>query len=91
VANSLLLAERLPEARLLVAEGEGHLLLLDPQSSVLPAIRDFLLSDEHDASAAWRDGVEVDRAMVDEAVSSTRAADHHPIALLSAGVRALSR
>ena len=68
LANALLLANRLPAGRLLVAPGEGHLLLLDPQSSALPAIRDFLFSEELEASAAWREAVEVTRPMVDAAV-----------------------
>ena len=42
LANALLLAHRLPDARLLVAPGEGHLLLLDPDSRALPAIHAFV-------------------------------------------------
>jgi poly(3-hydroxyoctanoate) depolymerase len=82
LANALLLAQRLPCARLLVAPGEGHLLLLDPDSRALPAIRDFVCHDAID----WGDAVEVSRA---EADAELRAADgQHPLALMSAGVRA---
>ena len=76
VANSSLLAAKLPNARLLVVPGEGHLLLLDPESRALPAIRAFV------ADGAWGDAVEVARAEV-------RAPVTHPIAAMSAGVRAL--
>ena len=84
LANALLLAERLPAARLLVAPGEGHLLLLDPQSRALPAIHAFLTGAEPDYGAA----VEVGRGELDAAVRSVPSADRHPLALLSAGVRA---
>ena len=76
VANSRLLAAKLPHARLLVLPGEGHLMLLDPDSGALPAIRAFL------ADGAWGEAVEVDRAEIREPVT-------HPIAAFSAGVRAL--
>jgi hypothetical protein len=85
LANALLLANRLPAGRLLVAPGEGHLLLLDPQSSALPAIRDFLFSEELEASAAWREAVEVTRPMVDAALP---AGMPNPVSLMSAGIRA---
>jgi poly(3-hydroxyoctanoate) depolymerase len=41
-ANGALLSEWISESRLLVAPGEGHLLLMDPQSAVLEPIRQFL-------------------------------------------------
>ena len=85
LANALLLANRLPAGRLLVAPGEGHLLLLDPQSSALPAIRDFLFSEELEASAAWREAVEVTPPMLDAALP---AGTLNPVSLMSAGIRA---
>jgi pimeloyl-ACP methyl ester carboxylesterase len=83
LANALLLAQRLPDARLLVAPGEGHLLLLDPQSRALPAIRDFVCGEE----VEWGEAVEVSRETLD---AELRAASdgQHPLALMSAGVRA---
>jgi poly(3-hydroxyoctanoate) depolymerase len=66
--NSLLLAERIPRARLLLARGEGHLLLLDPDSSAHPLIRDFLLRAEPARSDAFARTVTVDRRMVDAAL-----------------------
>jgi poly(3-hydroxyoctanoate) depolymerase len=83
LANALLLAHKLPEARVLVAPGEGHLLLLDPDSRALPAIRDFVCHDEPE----WGEAVEVTKSMLD---AELRAATdfQHPLALMSAGVRA---
>ncbi len=76
VANSRLLAAKLSHARLLVLPGEGHLMLLDPDSGALPAIRAFLADGE------WGGAEAVDRADIREPVT-------HPIAAFSAGVRAL--
>jgi pimeloyl-ACP methyl ester carboxylesterase len=76
VANSRLLAGRLPDARLLVLPGEGHLMLLDPDSPALPAIRAFLATGDRAGA------VEVGRRDVSASVD-------HPVAALSAGVRAL--
>ncbi|HYH89452.1 MAG TPA: alpha/beta hydrolase, partial [Solirubrobacteraceae bacterium] len=91
LANALLLAERLPAGRLLVAPGEGHLLLLDPQSSALPAIRDFLVSEELADSATWREAVAVTRPMLDAALPAVPAGLPNPVSLMSAGIRAFFR
>jgi hypothetical protein len=80
LANALLLAHKLPDARLLVAPGEGHLLLLDPDSRALPAIHDFVCDGDRG------DAVEVSREMLDAELRATDEA--HPLALMSAGVRA---
>jgi pimeloyl-ACP methyl ester carboxylesterase len=80
LANALLLAHRLPDARLLVAPGEGHLLLLDPDSRALPAIHDFVCDGERG------DAVEVTKPMLDAELRAT--GEPHPLALMSAGVRA---
>jgi pimeloyl-ACP methyl ester carboxylesterase len=83
LANALLLAQRLPHARLFVAPGEGHLLLLDPQSRALPAIRDFVRGDEPE----WGEAVGVSREMLDAGLRAA-SGEAHPLALMSAGVRA---
>jgi pimeloyl-ACP methyl ester carboxylesterase len=62
--NSLLLAERIPRARMLLAPGEGHLLLLDADSAAPPVIRDFLAAERLEGSPAYAQTVAVDRAMV---------------------------
>lgn len=81
LANSVLLAHAIGKARLLVAPGEGHLLLVDPDSAALPAIHGFLTSDPPD----WGDAVEVTRGMVDAALGAEP--PRHPYALMSAFVR----
>jgi pimeloyl-ACP methyl ester carboxylesterase len=79
--NSLLLAHRLPRARLLVAPGEGHLLLFDPKSRALPAIRGFVRDGD------WGAAEPVVREALDAGLRVNPA--QHPLAAVSAGVRAL--
>jgi poly(3-hydroxyoctanoate) depolymerase len=59
-ANSLLLARHLPDARCHVLAGEGHLMLLDPESSAHSLLVDFFSSPALDRSAAWTNGVVID-------------------------------
>ncbi len=54
-ANGPLLAGRIADARLLVAPGEGHLLLMDPDSVVLEPIRQFLGARNLLSAPVWRD------------------------------------
>jgi poly(3-hydroxyoctanoate) depolymerase len=53
-ANSLILTERIPGARLRVLSGEGHFLLLDERSAALETIADFLHGPDHTTTPAWR-------------------------------------
>jgi poly(3-hydroxyoctanoate) depolymerase len=46
VRNARLLAARLPDARLHVVDGGGHLFLLDEPENVVGPIRNFLDQDE---------------------------------------------
>jgi pimeloyl-ACP methyl ester carboxylesterase len=59
-ANALLLARHLPCARCHVLPGEGHMMLLDPDSSVHSLLVDFFSSPALNDSAAWTDGLVVD-------------------------------
>jgi poly(3-hydroxyoctanoate) depolymerase len=59
-ANALLLTHHLPRGRCHVLAGEGHLMLLDPDSSVHSLLVDFFSSPTLDSSAAWTDGFVVD-------------------------------
>jgi pimeloyl-ACP methyl ester carboxylesterase len=70
-ANALLLASRLPRARVLVAPGEGHLLLMDPESVVLEPIRDFLRAESLEAASAWRGSPVVTPRDADAAIAAT--------------------
>jgi pimeloyl-ACP methyl ester carboxylesterase len=70
-ANGLLLASRLPRARVLVAAGEGHLLLMDPDSAVLEPIRDFLSARPVERASAWQSSQVVSHADADAAIAAT--------------------
>ena len=89
LANALLLAHGLPQARLFVAPGDGHLLLLDRESVALPVIEDFLTSPELDGSRAWREAETVTAPRVEAALAREAVQLHHPLAMASAAFRAL--
>ena len=89
LVNSLLLAQRIPRARLLQAHGEGHLLLLDPHSAVHPVIRDFVRCDDLRASEAFARTVEVDEPTVRAALREDGTGLPHPVRMLNAVTRAL--
>jgi pimeloyl-ACP methyl ester carboxylesterase len=91
LANGLLLARHIPQARLLVAAGEGHLLLMDGMSRVLPAINSFLGAPDARRSEAWRHATAVDQPMLDAALAASRGSLVNPWGLLSAAVRELRR
>jgi pimeloyl-ACP methyl ester carboxylesterase len=72
VANAKILAHLLPNARLHVIPGEGHLMPLDDTSAAPPLIRDFLAAADLDQEAAWRDGRVVDAAELHHALTGKR-------------------
>jgi len=72
VANAMLLARLIPEARMLVAPGEGHLLLLDARNPILGSIREFLEGEHLDGIASWRDATAVDDEDLDAAIDAVR-------------------
>jgi poly(3-hydroxyoctanoate) depolymerase len=59
-ANAVQLARLLPESRLHIVPGEGHLLVFDPESATLPLLEDFLRSATLVHCAAWQSGTAVD-------------------------------
>jgi poly(3-hydroxyoctanoate) depolymerase len=69
-ANSYLLASRIPEARLLITEREGHLLLHREAGRAVVAINDFLMAREHRTSEPWRTGRAVTMAEAKRALQS---------------------
>jgi pimeloyl-ACP methyl ester carboxylesterase len=71
LANGMILAQRLPNARLLVAPGEGHLMLADPDSVVHGPIQQFLDADRLQDSLAWRRAAVVDADQVRAAIART--------------------
>jgi poly(3-hydroxyoctanoate) depolymerase len=62
VGNALLMAARMPQARVFVGRGEGHYQLLDEHSSALQAIGEFLAADPLETAPIWSDAPQVDRA-----------------------------
>jgi pimeloyl-ACP methyl ester carboxylesterase len=62
VANAKILVHLLPNARLQVMPGEGHLMPLDDTSPVPPMVREFLAAADHERSDAWLTGRQVDSA-----------------------------
>ena len=46
LGNARLLAARIPDARLHVVKGGGHLFLLDEPENVVPTILDFLVAPD---------------------------------------------
>ena len=60
VANGMMLAHLLPQGRLLVLRGEGHLLVLDADSPSHDAICGFLMAETLEDSGVWQDALEID-------------------------------
>ena len=54
LSNALMMAARIPRARVFVGRGEGHFQLLDEDSPTLPAIREFLVADRLADAPVWR-------------------------------------
>ena len=54
LANGVMLAHDIPNGRLYVSAGDGHLLLLEQRSSAPQAVADFLTAGELEDSAVWR-------------------------------------
>ena len=46
VVNGMIMTHLLPQGRLLVAHGEGHLMLLDSRSAALTPLHEFFEADE---------------------------------------------
>lgn len=59
LANAMLLTRLLPQARMVVAPAEGHLLFVSAQSPVVGPIRDFLDAESLENSPVWQEAVRV--------------------------------
>ena len=64
VSNALLMASRIPRARVCLVRGEGHFLLLDDHSPALAAIGEFLTAERLDDAPAWRSAIQPDAAQL---------------------------
>ncbi len=86
VANSAILASRLPNARLRVFEHWGHYLLHDPESGAGATVASFLRAPNYRRSAAWRGARTVTEQDAAELIRATpRSA--HPARVTSGLVR----
>jgi pimeloyl-ACP methyl ester carboxylesterase len=70
VSNALLMASRMPDARVLVCAGEGHFQLLDERTAAVAAVREFVTADNLDDAPAWRDAAHADPVEAAERVRS---------------------
>lgn len=90
LANGAILASRIPAARLLTQHGEGHFLLLDPESSSLSSVAEFLGAADHRTSSAWMAARSFDDAEADALARATRNSAQ-PFAFFNAMARAATR
>jgi pimeloyl-ACP methyl ester carboxylesterase len=72
--NAYLLARRIPNARLHVAVGEGHLLLMDEHSSAFAPIRAVLRAKSLERTQVWRNATVVDDAALAAAMPESKGA-----------------
>jgi pimeloyl-ACP methyl ester carboxylesterase len=70
VSNALLMASRIPAARVLVCPGEGHFQLLDEDSAAVQAVREFIRAKKIDDAPAWRRAVTIEPAEAGDRVRS---------------------
>jgi pimeloyl-ACP methyl ester carboxylesterase len=77
-ANGVQLARLLPESRLYLLPGEGHLFVFDPETAAVPLVADFLSSPTLDECRAWSGGMIVeDDASVNAAFRNWGGAQPH--------------
>lgn len=59
VVNAMLLTHALPNGRLMVLRNEGHLMMMDPDSRIRPAVQEFFSASDLDDTRVWdyADGV----------------------------------
>ena len=68
--NAKMIAHLIPGSRLLVLEGEGHLLMVDEQSQSHAAVREFLTAADVDNSDVWQRSVVVGASDVSAALAA---------------------
>jgi pimeloyl-ACP methyl ester carboxylesterase len=73
LVNAMLLVRLLPQARMLLAAGEGHLLFMHGDSPVLGPIREFLAAESLDEAPVWSTGLTVTDDELRSAIPPVRA------------------
>jgi pimeloyl-ACP methyl ester carboxylesterase len=69
VVNAKLITHLLPNGRLQVLPGQGHLMVLDEQSSANETIRQFLTAEKLETSTVWKQATTVTDAELKDALS----------------------
>ncbi len=69
VANAMMLAHHIPNGRVHVSPGDGHLLLLEPDGGAPLAVGEFLTAEEPERSAVWRSARHPSAAERDEVLA----------------------
>jgi hypothetical protein len=85
-ANGYILARRMRNARLHVVEGQGHLVLLDGQSTAFEAIGAFLRAEHLEDEPVWQEALVVDDARLEEALTAAGSSPQ-PLAIIGAAWR----
>jgi poly(3-hydroxyoctanoate) depolymerase len=90
ISNALMIAAHIPQARVFVAAGEGHFLLLDEHTAASSVILEFLGAERFEETSVWRSSAPVDQAQVAEQMR-VDGLGALPWGVASAGVRLLLR
>ena len=84
--NGKIIAHLLANSRLLVLEGEGHLLMVDEKGVAHAAVREFLMSEDVESTSVWRNGLDIDARDVRSALAA-EPRQLPPLSLLDARAR----
>lgn len=68
LSNAMMMAARIPDARLSISADEGHFLLLDETSSALERIYSFLAAGTLDEAPVWQTAERIDSARAEEQI-----------------------
>lgn len=66
LSNPLMMALKMPQARIVIVPEEGHFLLLDSDAKAFVPVREFLAADDLDDAEVWRTAVSPDAGQVSE-------------------------
>lgn len=87
VANAMLLCHLLPQARMRILSGEGHLLLMDTDSPALYTIRQFMAAESLDNAPVWDEAHEVDEETLHIALAGASTFQVQPLGFMGSIIR----
>ncbi|GAC1388490.1 MAG: hypothetical protein NVSMB4_14700 [Acidimicrobiales bacterium] len=67
--NAKMIAHLIPDARLLILEEEGHLMMVDERGAAHAAVREFLMAPDHATSDVWQRAVVVKASDLSKALA----------------------